>query len=352
MLNSIVFINLFSIIVCLIIFLLNKLISNNEVTIKINNNRSLMVKSEEKLIDILEVNEILIPKTCGGKGTCGSCKVIVISGGGNILPAEEAVLKENEIINKIRLSCQVMVKEDLHVYIPQRYINNKRIILIKDSQEVLNDQTFILTFKKSNNELFIPGSYIQLSKGAGKRLETRNYTIYPSSKGDDFKEIRFVPQKESKTDNYLITLKEHNQIDAYGPYREFAITPSSNKIIWIVNESSFSTLPIIIDYLNSNNSNKVEIYHLINNSDSNLNHNHIKKLENKYSNLTYNYLFEQIDKNIASYNGSLLELLDKKIIPKDTADAYLSGSPKVIDSVTNLLNKKEVNIEKIWYDSY
>ena len=73
-------------------------------------------------------NGIKISSSCGGKGTCGYCKVIILNGGGQILPTEEIFMSREEKLNNTRLACQVKIKNDIEIYIPD-YINTVKNIV-------------------------------------------------------------------------------------------------------------------------------------------------------------------------------------------------------------------------------
>ena len=87
--------------------------------ITINNDRELEVKGGNHLLGSLLQNGIFIPSACGGRGSCGLCKVKVISGGGPLLSTETPYLTKEEQEDNIRLSCQVKVREDVAIEIPE-----------------------------------------------------------------------------------------------------------------------------------------------------------------------------------------------------------------------------------------
>ena len=97
-----------------------KLVNSEAVTIGINHdpNHSLRVPAGNTLLNTLASNKIFIPSACGGKGSCGVCKVIVKSGGGSINPTELGYISKGEAREGCRLSCQVKVKQDMENVIP------------------------------------------------------------------------------------------------------------------------------------------------------------------------------------------------------------------------------------------
>ena len=98
----------------------NYLVASGEVTITINDDpgKALKVNSGSTLLGTLAANKIFIPSACGGKGSCGVCKVNVTGGGGAMLPTETGMISRGEAREGCRLSCQVKVKGDLKIEVP------------------------------------------------------------------------------------------------------------------------------------------------------------------------------------------------------------------------------------------
>jgi Na+-transporting NADH:ubiquinone oxidoreductase subunit F len=80
--------------------------------------KEITVQGGNTLLTYLTAHKVKINSSCGGKGSCGYCKVKVLSGGGQLLPTEEIFMSREEKQNNIRLACQVKVKEDVKIYIP------------------------------------------------------------------------------------------------------------------------------------------------------------------------------------------------------------------------------------------
>lgn len=90
-----------------------------ETVVTVNGDKSLHTVTGQKLLSVLHDNEILIPSACAGAGTCGLCQVIVLDGGGDILPTEAAKLSRREMRGGKRLACQVTVRGDMQVKVPE-----------------------------------------------------------------------------------------------------------------------------------------------------------------------------------------------------------------------------------------
>jgi len=94
-----------------------KLVASGNVNLVINDDSSnpVAVPAGSTLLDTLADRKIFVPSACGGKGSCGVCRVIVKSGGGEMLPTELNHIKRGEAKEGCRLSCQVKVKQDMKI---------------------------------------------------------------------------------------------------------------------------------------------------------------------------------------------------------------------------------------------
>ena len=96
-----------------------KLLPSGPVTLSINGDNNVDVSSGGTLLNTLGNNKIFLPSACGGGGTCIQCKCQVIEGGGEILPTEKPHFSRKEIAEGWRLGCQVKVKEDMVIEVPE-----------------------------------------------------------------------------------------------------------------------------------------------------------------------------------------------------------------------------------------
>ena len=105
-----------------------KLLPDGDVTILINDDseKSPIVKPGSTLLSALSSQNIFIPSACGGGGTCSMCKCQVLDGGGDILPTEVSHFSRSEVKDNWRLACQVKVKNDMKIQIPDEIFNVKK----------------------------------------------------------------------------------------------------------------------------------------------------------------------------------------------------------------------------------
>jgi Na+-transporting NADH:ubiquinone oxidoreductase subunit F len=124
--SIIVFLILILLLVVILLTAKAKLSPSGPVTIKVNGERDMEVGSGSTLLTTLGDNKLFLPSACGGGGTCIQCKCIVRDGGGAILPTEEPHFTKREIAEGWRLGCQVKVKQDMEIEIPEEIFGIKK----------------------------------------------------------------------------------------------------------------------------------------------------------------------------------------------------------------------------------
>lgn len=124
--SIVVFLALILILVSVLLGAKAKLAPSGPVTINVNGERDMEVGSGGTLLSTLGDNKLFLPSACGGGGTCVQCKCIVKEGGGAILPTEEPHFTRKEIAQGWRLGCQVKVKEDMKITIPEEVFGIKK----------------------------------------------------------------------------------------------------------------------------------------------------------------------------------------------------------------------------------
>ena len=150
--------------VALLLVLRAKLVPQGNVTVTINDDKELTVSTGGTLISTLGEAGVHLPSACGGKGSCGQCKCRVVKGGGSILPTETPHFSRKQQQEGWRLGCQVKVKEDLGLKLPESILSIKEYECTVVSNK--NVATFIKEFKvqlpEGEHMDFVPGSYAQI----------------------------------------------------------------------------------------------------------------------------------------------------------------------------------------------
>ena len=143
-----------------------RLVASADVTIHVNDDpaNDLIVPAGATLLSTLAAREIYVPSACGGKGSCGVCKVKVLEGGGGILPTETSLVTRKEATEGLRLSCQVKVRNDMRIEVPPEVFNARKWPCKVRSNR--NVATFIrelaLDLPPGEEVPFRAGGYIQI----------------------------------------------------------------------------------------------------------------------------------------------------------------------------------------------
>ena len=141
----------------------SRLVNSGDVSIEINGEKTISSPAGDKLLQTLAANDLFLASACGGGGSCAQCKCIVSEGGGSILPTEEAHFTRREAAEGWRLSCQVPVKQDMKIIVPEEVFGVKQWECVVESNP--NVATFIkeLTLRLPEGESVDSVSYTHLT---------------------------------------------------------------------------------------------------------------------------------------------------------------------------------------------
>lgn len=259
--------------VVIILVFRKMLVPSGNISILINNEKTIEVAPGGKLLTTLADNGLFIPSACGGGGSCGQCTVKVHEGGGTLLPTEESHVNKREAREGCRLSCQVAVKQDMKIDIPEEVFGVKKWECEVVSNE--NVATFIKCpiFKLPDGEEvpFRAGGYIQIEcppydisfkdfdveeeyradwdhfkfwdishKQEEDCLRAYSMANYPDEKGQIMLNVRIAtPPPGSEgippgiMSTYIWNLKPGDKVTISGPYGEFFARETDNEMIFV-----------------------------------------------------------------------------------------------------------------------
>jgi len=223
-----------------------------EVAIRINDEKDVTVEGGRPLLASLMEEKIFIPSACGGRGSCGLCKVKVASDVGDHLPTELPWLSEEERSQNVRLSCQLKVKKDITIQIPDELFNVREfeceVASIVDLTYDIKELT--LRLKEPGKITFKAGQFIQFEVPAYELTPEPVYRAYsiasqPSRTGEIELEIRLVPNGICTT--YVFKhLKEGDAVTINGPYGHFYLRDSDARIICVAGGSGNAPIKSIL----------------------------------------------------------------------------------------------------------
>jgi Na+-transporting NADH:ubiquinone oxidoreductase subunit F len=162
--SVVVFLLIILILVIVILVAKAKLMPSGNVKITVNNEKNLEVPMGSTLLNTLQSQNIFLSSACGGGGTCGQCRCRVLEGGGEILPTETGHFSRKEQMDKWRLSCQVKVKEDMEIMVPEEVFGVKEweCEVVSNNNVATFIKEFIVKLPDGEHLDFIPGSYSQI----------------------------------------------------------------------------------------------------------------------------------------------------------------------------------------------
>ncbi len=310
------------------------------------------------LLSVLYGNKIFIPSACGGKGSCGYCKVTVLDGGGPTLPTETSFMDRKEIRSGVRLACQVKIRENIEIRIPEDLLNVKefqaRVSEIVPLTYDIRGITFDLI--EPNEIDFRPGQYIQiLAQGAEEKV----YRAYSISSPVFVKNkvqlmVRLIPGGIAST--YIHSLKVGDPVTFTGPFGEFQISQDPNVDIVCVGGgagmapisnilfSVYQQWPDRKCYLFFGCRGTRDVFFL----------DEFKALAAEHPNLTYVYALSDPlgEENWDGETGFIHLSVDTHLSGSGKSQAFLCGPPPMIDAVTQILEKKGLQEEDIFYDKF
>jgi Na+-transporting NADH:ubiquinone oxidoreductase subunit F len=258
----------------LILVARSRLVETGDVRMVVNDERDFQVPVGTKLLTALAHVGLFLPAGCGGKGTCGQCRVKVLGGGGPLLPTEESLIGPHEAAQQVRLACQVTVRESLRVRIPEEVFGVRKWQCNVGSTKGLSTfiKEIVLELPPDEQVPFRAGGYVQIEcppyhakfsdfdiepeyrdewdrlnlwryEAGTKTATTRAYSManYPEEKSIILLNIGIaLPPPGSGADvppgvvsSYLFSLKPGDLVTIAGPYGEFYAKDTDNEMVFI-----------------------------------------------------------------------------------------------------------------------
>ncbi|RCK80755.1 MAG: Na(+)-translocating NADH-quinone reductase subunit F [Candidatus Ozemobacter sibiricus] len=335
------------------------LASYGQVKIRVNDEKELLVQGGNSLLLSLVSQKIFIPSACGGRGTCGYCRVKVLEGGGSVLATEQMILTPAEIKEKKRLACQVRARHDLVVQVPEEFLAIKEFQTVVSKVEVMTDLIKKITFKLIDPKtiVFKPGQYVQVSLvRPGEEPIYRGYSIASSPFANDIIELNVRRVEGGVMSTYLHTLKEGDSMVLSGPYGEFFLQETTNRsVVCIAGGVGLAPMKSIIAYLTEKKIDR-RVYLFYGARTLPLLYDHQVFVEMAKRNPNFRYIPALSDDTVGSeWNGhrGLITKVFQEVFPAgEPAEAYLCGPPVMIDALLPLLAAKGIQPNDIYYDKF
>lgn len=330
--------------------------------ILINEEKDVLVEGGSPLLFTLMDQKIFIPSACGGKGTCALCKVKISEGGGPVLPTETPYLSKEEREGHVRLSCQVKVKSDLKIEIPEELFRIKEFKVVVERMENLTPDNKGIRLKILSPEegiTFKAGQYVQLQIPKYERTkgpEFRAYSIASSSEERHAVELVITRVPEGAVSTYVHDyVREGDQLTIIGPYGDFHLRDSERDILMVATGSGLAPIKSILHQLKSEDTQRnVTLFFGDKKRPDLLYYDQLNKMAQEMSNLTYTPALSRANDEDGwnGERGRVTNLIEKYVPDEAPVDVYICGVPAMVESCVELLGKKGIPGERIFYDKF
>ena len=406
------------VLVLTIVLLLAKswLVNSGEVAISINDGSKIIHdKAGKSLLSTLNDNDVHLSSACGGKGSCGQCKLQVVSGGGDILPTEAVHFSRKQIKDHWRLGCQVKVKSDLEVKVDPAALDVKEYEceVISNKNVATFMKEFIVRLPEGAHMDFIPGSYSQIripkyeidyDKDIDKSLIDDEYLpawekfgLFTLKAKNDEETVRaysmanypeegerfmltvriatppFKPKPEVGFQNvppgiassYIFSLKPGDKVLMSGPYGDFhPILDSKAEMIWVGGGAGMAPLRAQIMWMTKTLNTRDRVMHYFYGARA-LNEvfylEDFLQLEKEFPNFKFHLALDRPDPaadaaGVAYTPGFVHDVMYKTYLkdheaPEDI-EYYMCGPGPMSNAVNNMLYNLGVEPESIHYDNF
>ena len=386
----------------LILFAKSKLVNTGDIAVEVNGDqdKSFTAPAGDKLLNMLSSQGIFVSSACGGGGSCGQCRVVINEGGGDILPTELSHISKREAKEGCRLACQVNVKQNLKIELPEEIFGVKKW----DCEVISNDNqaTFIKELKlripDGEDVPFRAGGFIQIEAPAHavnyadfdvpqeyrgdwdkfnlfryrsvvKEPTVRAYSManYPDEKGIIMLNVRIATPPPSNPDvppgimsSYIWSLKAGDKVTISGPFGEFFAKDTDAEMIFIGGGAGMAPMRShIFDQLKRLQSKrKITFWYGARSLREMFYEDDFNHLQEENENFTWHVALSdpQPEDNWTGYTGFIHNVLLENYLrnhpaPED-CEFYMCGPPMMNAAVIKMLKDLGVEDENIMLDDF
>lgn len=406
--SIIVFLVFSLLLVSLILYAKARLTFSGPVKILINGQESIEVEAGSSILTTLANKKIFLPSACGGGGTCAMCKCQVLTGGGEILPTEKIYFNRKQQQEKWRLGCQVKVKQDLEIKIPEEIFGIKKW----ECEVVSNDNVatyikeFVVKLPVGEFLKFESGSYIQIDVPPCEvDFKTDLYKIDEHFKSDYYKfkiwdlkmknpepifraysmanhpaegniimlNIRlatppfdraaggFMNVNPGICSSYVFSRKPGDKVSISGPFGEFRIKPTRNEMVYIGGGAGMAPLRSHLFHLfhtEKESERKISFWYGGRSLREVFYTEQFRAIEKEFSNFQYNIALSEPlpEDNWTGYKGFIHQVLYDNYLKyhsePEEIEYYLCGPPMMNTAVFKMLDDLGVPRENIAFDDF
>ena len=387
--------------VVLILIARSRLVASGDISILVNDQKTLTVPAGGKLLGALADAGIFVSSACGGGGTCAQCTVKIKSGGGDILPTERSHVNNRQAREGVRLSCQVAVKQDMKVEVPEEAFETRKWeCTVRSNRNVATFiKELILELPEGEDVGFRAGGYIQIeipphaldyqsfnvepeyredwdkynvwryhSEVTEPVIRAYSMANWPGERGLIMLNVRIAspPPRApegtppGKASSYIFNLKPGDKLTISGPYGEFFIKETAAEMIYIGGGAGMAPLRSHIFELfkNLRTGRKVSYWYGGRSLRELFYIEEFREIEKEFPNFQFNIALSEPlpEDNWNGYTGFIHQVLYEEYLkdhpaPEDV-EYYMCGPPMMNAAVFKLLDDLGVGPEMIAFDDF
>jgi Na+-transporting NADH:ubiquinone oxidoreductase subunit F len=378
-----------------------RLVATGEVRITVNDAKTIKARAGDKLLRVLEDAGIFLPSACGGRGTCGQCRISVPQGGGAVLPTESASLTRREAAGGMRLACQVSVKQEMRVWVPDEVMGAKQwTCRVRSNANVatLIKET-ILEMPPGEAIGFRAGGYVLVNcppysakfsefdiepefrdewdrfdlwryRAGTSEPTTRAYSManYPEEKDVVMLVVRIaIPPPDAPegvppgvVSSYIFSLKPGDEVSVSGPFGHFFAKESESEMVFVAGGAGMAPMRShILDQLNRLKSRrKMTLWYGARSLRELFYAEDFDRLQREHDNFQWCVALseprpeDQWQGKTGFIHDVLLERYLKDHPAPEDCEYYLCGPPMMIKAVRNMLDNLGVDSDSILFDDF
>lgn len=326
--------------------------------IRVNNEEPFVVEGGGKLLDALYDRRIFIPSACGGQGTCGFCKVCVLSGGGPTLPTELPFLNAAELAANTRLACQVKVKQNLVLRIKEEFLHVEEYVATVRSARLVTADTreIVLALAAGAAIDFRPGQYVQVFVPGQKETVFRAYSLAspPSRRSEIELLVRLIPGGLGST--YLHGVEAGDQVRFTGPYGEFVLDEDTgSELVCVGGGCGMAPMRSLVRHVAEKTPGKpCRLFFGARTAPDAMYLEEFRRLAEENPHIKVVYALSETEQaaDWQGETGFIHESVDRHLGLEGRRQVFLCGPPKMIEATMRVLQTKGIPKEDAFYDEF
>jgi Na+-transporting NADH:ubiquinone oxidoreductase subunit F len=315
---------------------------------------------ESPLLFGLMARKIFIPSACGGRASCGQCRVLITSGAPDHGEEERRVLSVEEIARGVHLACQTRGNRELRIRLPQGYLQARhyacRVRAIRDPAPGMREVALDLL---EGNMPFLAGQYIQFLIPGTERDEKPVYRAYsvssPPSSSQRLTLLMALVPDGACTPYVFERLREGDSVHINGPFGGFHVHDGVRDLLFIAGGSGIAPVRAMLLDLAERRVNRQATFFFSARTASDLVYRaEMSDLERRMAGFRFIPVLSHPDAGEAwtGETGGLPAVLARLLPRLDNHEAYLCGSPGLIDASRGALKSRGLTDETIFFDKF